>query len=123
MVYEFSIRLCRSDRYESASRLTHEPADYITPIVLRIFGGNKYCDKAQLLGISPPVEHTEWGTYRFTLSPTENYSHILLEAYYADRLGDAYRGNILLDQASDLVPLGPSASIESASMKGERVPE
>lgn len=123
MVYEFKIRLCRSENYESASSLTYEPANYTTPVVLRIFGGHKYCDKAQLLGVSPPIAHTEWGAYRFTLSPTEAYSHILLEAYYADRHGEAYSGNILVDQASDFIYLGPSDKIDRASTLGERVRE
>lgn len=121
MVYEFRIHLCRSENYESASRLTYQPANYTTPVVLRIFGGNKYCEKAQLLGVSPPVDHTEWGTYRFTLSPGESYSHILLEAYYADRRGEAYCGNILIDHASDFSILGPSTKIDKASVVGERI--
>lgn len=120
MVYEFQIQLCRSEQYESASRITNEPANYTSPVVLRIFGGNKYCEKTQLLGVSPPIEHTEWGTYRFTLSPTEAYSHLLIEAYYAERLIEAYCGNLLVDNASDLIPLGPAATIDKAGLLGER---
>ncbi|PHN05968.1 hypothetical protein CRP01_13420 [Flavilitoribacter nigricans DSM 23189 = NBRC 102662] len=123
VVYEFSIQLCQSETYQSASRLTGEPTNFITPVVLRIFGGNSYCEKEQMLGVSPPIDHAEWGTYRFTLSPQQEYSHLLLEAYYVTARGLAYCGNLLVDNASDLVPIGRSETIERASLVGERVEE
>lgn len=119
-VYEFRIDLARSGQYQSYSRITNEPTEFVTPVVLRIFGGNSYCEKEQLLGVSPPIDHTGWFTYRFTLSPQDNYSHLLIEAYYADPLGDAYCGNLLVDHASQLVPLGTSAAIDKASLLGEK---
>lgn len=122
-VYEFKIRLSRSPKYESGSRLTGEAANFIRPVVLRIYGGQSYCDKEQLLGVSPPVDHPGWATYRFTLSPTGQFSHLLLEAYYADPLGEAYNGHLLLDAASDLLPLGASATIERAAVLGEKLQE
>lgn len=121
VVYDFSIQLCRSANYQSASRLTGEPTNFTTPVVLRIFGGNSYCEKEQMLGVSPPIDHTDWGTYRFTLSPQQEFSHLLIEAYYADARGLAYSGNILVDNASDLVPIGRSETIDRASIVGERV--
>lgn len=120
-VYEFKIELCKSATYQSASRLTGKPMNFITPIVLRIFGGNSYCEKEQLLGLSPPIDHTDWSTYRFTLSPQQKFSHLLLEAYYVNAQGEAYGGNILVDNASDLVPIGRSESIERVGLVGERV--
>lgn len=121
VVYEFTIQLSKSATYQSASRLTGEPTNFITPVVLRIFGGDGYCEKQQLLGVSPAIEHTDWGTYRFTLSPQQEFSHILLEAYYRHARGEAYCGNILVDNASELVPVGRSETIERASLEGERV--
>lgn len=123
VVYEFRIQLCRSAEYQSASRLTNQPMNYIRPVVLRIYGGNDHCQKEQLLGVSPPVDHTNWAAYRFTLSPKAGYSHLLLEAYYVDARGEAYCGNLLVDDASELKPLGQSATIDRASMLGERVEE
>jgi hypothetical protein len=120
VVYEFTIQLCQSDTYLSASRLTGEPTNFITPVVLRIFGGNSYCEKEQLLGVSPAVDHADWATYRFTLSPQQKFSHLLLEAYYREARGVAYCGNILVDNASDLVPLGRTETIERASILGEK---
>lgn len=121
VVYEFKIQLCRAAQYKSYSRLTNEPVNFNKPVVFRIFGGNSYCEKEQLLGVSPPVEHIEWATYRFTLSPQAKYSHILIEAYYADPRGIAYCGNLLVDNASELVPLGVSDRIDKASMIGEKI--
>ena len=123
IVYEFKIQLTRSAQYQSASRLTNQAANFITPVVLRIYGGHSFCEKEQLLGLSPSIEHTAWETYRFTLSPEEAYSHLLLEVYYADPLGEAYCGNLLVDHASPLLPLGESATIDKASLLAEQVLE
>lgn len=121
IVYEFRIQLCQSETYQSASRLTGEPTNFITPVVLRIFGGNSYCEKEQLLGVSPVVDHKDWETYRFTLSPQQGFSHLLLEAYYRDARGEAYCGNILVDNASELIPLGRLEDIDRASTVGEKI--
>lgn len=121
IVYEFKIQLSQSGTYQSASRLTGEPTNFITPVVLRIFGGNSYCEKEQLLGVSPVIDHTNWATYRFTLSPQQEFSHILLEAYYRDARGVAYCGNILVDNASELIPLGRLEDIDRASTLGEKL--
>ncbi len=111
--YSFSLLMAKSATYNSASRRTGKAATYTTPVVVRIWGGNANCDKQEMLAISEPVDNVEWLEYPFLLSPIKgNYSHLLIEAYYKDRYGDAYNGNVLIDHASDLRVVDCTASME-----------
>jgi len=47
--YQFSIFLCRSPIYESRSKKTKLPANYVRPVKLIIWGGNQYCAKKEQL--------------------------------------------------------------------------
>lgn len=103
--YSFSIQLARSEVYLSRSRKTNQPSNYVTPIKLRVFGSYSMCGRKQLLGESALVGNYEWQEYRFKLSPDENYTHIVLEAYYDQPIFMPYNGNILLDNAQPLRPI------------------
>ncbi|GJM33010.1 MAG: hypothetical protein DHS20C18_20110 [Saprospiraceae bacterium] len=104
--YTFSLYLARSQSYHSASRITYKDANYNTPAVIRIWGGNANCEKLELLALSVPVVASYWREYQFKFSPKrDHYSHLVIEAYYKDRFGEAYNGNILVDKASDIVPV------------------
>lgn len=103
--YEFSIKLARSLNYLSVSRELDQPANYITPTKLRIWGGYGLCDKKFLLGESYLVRHTEWKMYDFKFEPDANYTHIILEAFYQTPTLFPYNGNLLLDNASFLKPI------------------
>ncbi len=104
--YRFSLWLARSGTYRSRSRMTGRRASYTTPVVLRIWGGNAQCEKKELLAVTDPVFTLEWQEYSFVIAPIKgNYSHIIIEAYYKERYGDAYNGNILVDHASELIPI------------------
>lgn len=111
--YEFKIFLARSEVYMSQSRISNsnEPVNYVTPIRLRIYGGFDNCDKGQLLAESRAVTNYRWLEYRFKLEPNAAYTHIVLEAFYNTPTLFPYNGNILLDNASPLVPISCDAQV------------
>jgi outer membrane protein OmpA-like peptidoglycan-associated protein len=103
--YRFDIQLARSRVYLSMSRVTRQPTNYVTPIKLRVFGGYSVCDRAQLLGESALVGNYDWENYTIKLSPEDDFTHIVLEAYYKQPSLLPYNGNILLDNAQPLRPI------------------
>ncbi len=110
--YEFSIKLARSLSYISVSRELDQPANYITPTKLRIWGGFGACDKRFLLGESYLVRHADWKMYEFKFEPDAAYTHIILEAFYQTPTLFPYNGNLLLDDASFLKPTPCDTKIE-----------
>ncbi|WP_116126648.1 OmpA family protein [Lewinella sp. IMCC34183] len=103
--YEFSVRLARSERYLSRSRVTDSDDNYDTPILLRVRGSYGICDEGEVLGQSPLVTSQTWREYRIKLEPQEPYTHIMLEAYYKTPIFFPYNGNILLDNVQPLTPV------------------
>jgi outer membrane protein OmpA-like peptidoglycan-associated protein len=103
--YRLDIHLARSLTYLSMSRMTSQPTNYVTPVRLRVWGGYSVCDRAQLLGSSELVSNSDWREYRLKLSPEDNFTHIILEAYYPEAILLATNGNILVDNARPLVPI------------------
>ncbi len=103
--YEFSVSLSRSELYVSTSRVTDSPANYVTPAKLRIYGGNDYCDKAFLLAETSLIINTRWLEYSFRFEPTANYTHLIFEAFYKTPSLFPYNGNVLMDNASEIVPV------------------
>ena len=71
------------------------------PAVLRIWGGSGPCKREQLLATSPPIKHEDWQAYELSFTAKENWSHVIIEAYYDGGSLFYYRGNILLDALSD----------------------
>ncbi len=108
--YEMNIDLCRAEIYESLSRLTGDPVNYATPAKIRIWGGNGYCDKAELLFETPIITNTRWVTTNCRFHPKKgNYSFIIIEAYYKQPVLFPYNGNILLDNTTAIrqLPCNP----------------
>lgn len=103
--YEFSIDLARSAVYLSRSRLTGQHISFVEPIRIRIWGSNLADQPRELLAVSPIIEHTDWQRYTFQLKPTEAHALIILEAMYAPGSPIPYSGNIMLDNASHLIPI------------------
>lgn len=102
--YSFSIMLCRSETYLSASN-KNDPANlkqFTSPTILRIWGGEAYCNQKQLLGESPLIENTDWQKYEFEFQPKSDLSYVELEAFYKTPVLFPYNGNILLDDASHM---------------------
>lgn len=103
--YAFKISLCRSDKYVSISKNTGMKADYVEPTKLVLWGGNSFCDKLEKLGETPLVEHTDWKPYIILFQPTKDYAHIQLEAFYKQPILAPYNGNLLVDNASPMIPI------------------
>jgi outer membrane protein OmpA-like peptidoglycan-associated protein len=103
--YKFSIFLAKSERYVSPTKKEpNQLTNFNRGAMLRIFGGNSPRDKSELLAITEVIEHTDWREYKFDLKPkNSDYNYIFLESYYKIPTMFYYNGNILLDNASNLV--------------------
>lgn len=121
--YSFSIALCRSELYVSISRLSDQTANYTTPAKLRIYGGNAYCEKKELLAESPLIANTRWQDYDFKLEPAKNYSFLILEAYYKTPTLVTYNGNLLVDNFSDIKVVNCRGSIVQNNDANANQPE
>lgn len=103
--YSFSILLSRSQLYVSHSQRTKEEANYDRPTVLRIHGANTFCGRTRLLAKSDAVTNDEWRQFNFKFTPKDNYAFIVIEAFYQTPVLNPYNGHILIDGASDIVPI------------------
>lgn len=103
--YAFKINLCWSNKYVSISRKTSIRADYNEPIKLVVWGINTLYEKLEKLDKSPLIGHTDWQTYIFTFQPEKECHYIKLEAFYKEPILLPYNGNLLLDNASPIVPI------------------
>ena len=104
--YEFSISLARSLTYESQSKKSSQIVNFATPSKLRIWGGNSICDRGELLAESSLVINSRWLKTKFTFNPAREYHYLILEAFYKTPSPFPYNGNILIDDASPIVPKG-----------------
>lgn len=108
--YTFSCYLVQSPEYRSATAKTmkmgtNELENFVRPAVLKIWGGNSLCEKAELLGESPAVMNDTWKLYTFTFQPKKTHRFITIEAFYKTPILEAYNGHILLDAMSDIEPV------------------
>lgn len=106
--YDFSIYLAQSDTYMGLRNYGIYDSvtfsrPFMTPAVLRIWGGKSICSKDELLGTSGPVENKDWKEFAFRFEPELSHRYITLEAFYVTPVLSAYNGHILVDQASAIV--------------------
>jgi hypothetical protein len=80
--YQFSLQLAKSELYVSKSKVTNKDVNYVTPAIVRIWGGNTYCSKDENLADSEPIENGQWKTYTFRLKPKSDYNYIMIEAHF-----------------------------------------
>ncbi|MCB0668216.1 MAG: OmpA family protein, partial [Saprospiraceae bacterium] len=110
--YTFSIFLCSSSEYwsavapDSVANREFLPDDlpkknFDQAIKLRIWGGDGYCDKKDLLAESRTIENTNWQKYSWKIEPKRDITHIVLEAFYKTPTLFPYNGNVLVDHASN----------------------
>jgi hypothetical protein len=92
--YDFNIDLARSNQY----------IGYNIPIKLRVWAGNKRCSKSELLTETPIIKHTTWQTYHLQFNPKKDYKFIIFEVHYASGIYFTYKGNLLLDNCSPIIP-------------------
>ncbi|MBI1226233.1 MAG: hypothetical protein GC192_13450 [Bacteroidetes bacterium] len=111
--YAFSIGLCRSEIYLSASRISNKEVNYAAPVKLRIWGGNKYCERKELLAESELITNKDWKRYNFIFTPSNDIKYIILEAFYKTPTPFPYNGNLLIDNASAIIPIDESINIDS----------
>ena len=109
--YSFAIDLCKSSVYVSQSQATGQTAAYTKPVVFRIWGSNDYCNNQELLGESSEVDNTGWETYDFKFEPKGTFNYIILEAFYKTPTLFPYNGNLLIDNAQDIVEISCSEDI------------
>ncbi len=115
--YTFKLSLCQSPFYLSVSRLTGRRINYDQPVKLVVLGGNDFCEQSEILAETRLINHEEWKAYFIQFKPSANYSHILLAAYYEESLENAYNGNLLVDNASAIVPIPCDSVLHWSSKK------
>ncbi|MBK9580652.1 MAG: OmpA family protein [Saprospiraceae bacterium] len=101
--YKFSIHLARAEKYVSRSRMSNEEANYVTPAVLRIWGGSGFCNERELLAESNPVTNSSWQINTFEIRPKSNIRSITFSAFYKTPTLMPYNGNLLVDGASAFI--------------------
>ncbi len=92
--YNFSVYLSRSDSYTG----------YNLPLRLKIWGSKKFCAKEQLLVSTKAIKHTDWARYDFQIYTKSKIHFLTLEACSAPGITIPYKGNILIDNISDIKP-------------------
>ena len=90
--YTFTLDLAHSKTYNN----------YNNPIKLKIWGGKTQCSKSQLLAESKVITHSDWITYEFTITPNESINYIIFEAFFGDDRLKPWKGNILIDNCSEI---------------------
>ncbi len=107
--YSFSILLSTSQMYVSATRRTGKMDNYDDPSVLRIWGSNQFCSynsyPSELLASSETIINDEWRQFNFKFEPKNDLNFIILQAFYKTPTLIPYNGHILLDGASEIVPI------------------
>ena len=103
--YAFSIYMCKSPNYAILLEDGENFLTYDGSLVLRLWGGSSPCGKRSLLAVSPPVGNLEWTRYTFQFIPEADISYITLEAYFIPETDRAYRGTLMLDNASAFIPI------------------
>ncbi len=108
--YVFKIGLCRSDTYRSA--VISNPyllKQFTEPVLFRVWGGDSFCNDKNLLIKSEPIINTEWKEYVFLFNAGFEISHIQLEAFFNPQKNETYNGNLLLDNASNIIEIDCNA--------------
>lgn len=103
--YSFSITVCKASIYRSRSQLTSQEDNYSKPIIIRIWSGDGFCTKLDLLAESKPIVNKDWQKLDFILKPKINSTYFLIETFYKIPTLFPYNGNVLVDNLSDIVPI------------------
>ena len=97
--------LCRTNQYQSTTRILGEEKDFSEPIKLTIWGANNACQKIEKLSESNPVYNTNWLDFVFTFQPQEDYNYLILEASLEEDVLSSINGHILIDNATPITPI------------------
>ena len=104
VTYTFSLYAARSELYMSQSHLTGRDANYITPATVRVWAGSGYCAKEEMLDQTETVSTGTWQKFTFKFTPKATLNYFMIEAFYKVPTLFPYNGNVLVDNASDIVP-------------------
>lgn len=91
--YIFSIWLSHAEHY----------AGFSMPIRLKVRGGASSTNCVQILGQSGLIDKKEWQEVRFQFTAASDIQYIIFEADYAPGTMFKYKGNILLDNLSNII--------------------
>ncbi|MFZ1704943.1 MAG: OmpA family protein [Saprospiraceae bacterium] len=103
--YAITVHLARAEKYVSLSKMTEDTTNYITPVTLRIWGGQTLCQEMELLAESDPVKNNSWQIYSFKLKPKQQIRYLTFAAFYKTPTLTPYCGNLLLDGASHILTI------------------
>src|SRR5687767_11677656 len=99
--YKFTVWLSRSNYFKSHTRRAQSvPENFTQPAVFVLWGGNKDCERKEILARSPAIESKDWLLHTFIIKPKRDYHHITLEVFYDELLNGPYNGHILVDNLS-----------------------
>ncbi len=121
--YSFSIALCKSEKYFILDLETETATRYDGALVLRLWGGLSPCGKKSLLAVSPPIENTVWKRYIFQFTPDDDLDWISFDVYYTEGTKTAYRGNLMLDDASPFIPIDCASKMPLVDVSSLTIPE
>ncbi|MEM9990426.1 MAG: OmpA family protein [Bacteroidota bacterium] len=119
--YRFRVHIARSPMYSSLSRKTNDVANYTTPATLRVWGGDKPCGKVQLLHATKAIINTRWIEYEMEFRPKQDMRYVVFEAFYRTPVLFPYNGNILIDNATDIVPVPCDETVEEEILVEEEI--
>jgi hypothetical protein len=119
--YHFTVDLCRADVYVSPSRVTGQVINYTNPVKLRVWGGNGYCQKKELLVETPLVINTRWLTSNLVIAPTEDFSYLVFECFYKTPNVFPYNGNLLMDNLSPIVEISMKVADSLSALKPQNI--
>lgn len=119
--YTFSLKIAHSKELLSQSRVTDQPAKYDRPVKVRVWGGNGFCDRSELLDETPLISNADWKQYNLRFEPKKNFTFIIIEAFYKTPTLVPYNGNVLVDDAS-LIELIPCNEEEEPSIVDVELP-
>lgn len=77
-------------------------ADFSNPVVLRLYGGMKPCERRELLAQTPVIDHREWKPYLLKWKPASAHTHLMLETFYDTTRTQSYNGHVLIDHLSEI---------------------
>lgn len=101
--YSFSIYLAKSVDYNNGFTKKSDSFELFDgSTILRIWGGNSYCNQKEKLAESVLVNNTEWKKFEFKFIPKNSIDYIIFEAYYDTTIIFPYNGNLLMDKASNI---------------------
>ena len=105
--YTLRAYICQVETYQSRTRRSSDTTEnFIVPTTLRIWGGNKVCDRREKLYESEPIQEFQWTSFTFQLKPLQDLSAISIEAYYPrtnHMFPEAFNGHLMIDDLSPIM--------------------